>query len=827
MNRKDDHFFTIAHISDLHFESSTKFPPGSENVHLKKLIEDINIYSPDILCVTGDIAENPWREALRLSNLSNLGREADFSQWNSSLSQTFRRTLEFLKHACNRCAIESNDGLFVIPGNHDYRIQGIYGGFLGNKLRGVQATQRGEFTEVFGPYFRNSTILSMDKKQQWPIVVKIVCLDSNESDAFMNFATGAIPVGELKKLEYFEEKGSEESAAPEESAIEFRTCLIHHHPLPVVPAEALRERIKEAGIFETLRGAWQVLTGEQTNLFKNGGSFLFAALEAKVDLVMHGHQHRSWFSNIQYPTESQRRLLVAAAGSAGKLTGNCYRYSIYQLDVNGNIRVIERSTEPNPVKYRDRQNFSLYEYYEVRSGRREKLVRQLTDVTIPELKSKYGVAIADQATRIVKIREDGNARLTTTFKNLRASRDPVAEIPLRSVSTLGYRGYEFAPRIVIEDDPYNYYTTVHWKIIKAGIVGGEDLGCLVFNPPLHPDKPVSIKLQYMFCNAFEFVQEYRRAQTQSKAVDSESVTYVSRSIYFARFSVLVMFSLRVPPPIKPTLHAYNPSGGLDESETEHCTPALKLVPDEGLILFSVDNPLPGYRYEISWLLYSLNDYNEATFTAEGLQEYEKVSGAPQTPELWRKLLAELKYLKDGFSKPLDEQTQPLMDDSTELTLLVPVTTASGVAGQKAVDIRLKVFSSLNPSSGINLSGAEDFPPGVGIAGQAFRSRQPILFKAKAQLSAELYVKFPDQRDVHSALFCVPLPVRAAVDAKEAALAKDPIYAILCIGSFNQNSGLNQLMPVTPRWYTLTDYVRGAFNQGVFKILTEAKAGSII
>jgi 3',5'-cyclic AMP phosphodiesterase CpdA len=823
--RKNDEFFTIAHISDLHFESSTVFPPDLGNVHLEKLIADVGYYSPDILCVTGDIAENPWSEALRISNIRRLGSKTEFSQWNSSLLLTFRKSLAFLYHACRQWSIEPSTGLFVIPGNHDYRIQGTYGGFLGKKLQGVQALKGAEFREVFGSHFRNSTIASKDNRGQWPIVIKIVCLDSNDTDAFMNFATGAVSTEELKKLEYFEDQESPEFLQLIGNFIEFRACLVHHHPLPVVPAEVLRDKMGKAGFQNTLRQAWEIITGEQTNLFKNGGSFLFMALEGKVDLVMHGHQHRSWFSNIQYPGESEKRLLVAGAASAGKLTGSCYRYCIYRLDTNGNIKVIERSTENNPIKYTDRKNFSLYKYDEVRSIRREKLMAQLNGFTIPELKSEYGVATADEVTRVTKIRDDGNAHIIVTWKNLRASRGPVAELHLRSVSTSGYRGYEFPPKVVIESDPSSYYRPVHWKIISSDV--GEDLGCLVFDPPLRSDRPLSIKLEYLFCNAFEFVQEYRRALS-TPTVDSEFITYSSRSTYVARFNQVIMFPRELSPPANPTVHVYNPSGGLDEYEREHCAATLNPVLKEGIILLSINHPLPGYRYEISWPLFGLKEYNDATFSTEGLQEYEKVSGVEPTPELRNTLLTELKSLRDEFSKLFEEQTQALMDASTELTLLGPISTTSVVVSQKAVDTRLKVFSSLNPLSGIPSSGTREFRPGMGIAGQAFRSRQTILFKTKAGLSADLYLKFPEQKNVHSVLFCVPLPVRAvAIPPKEAIFSKDPVYAILCIGSFNPNSGLNQIVPGTASWYILDDYVRGAFNQRVFKILTDAKVRSII
>ncbi len=58
--RKHAKCVTVAHISDLHFNSNTD-PRGP---HLEALIEDISSHKPDILVVTGDLADNPVREGL-------------------------------------------------------------------------------------------------------------------------------------------------------------------------------------------------------------------------------------------------------------------------------------------------------------------------------------------------------------------------------------------------------------------------------------------------------------------------------------------------------------------------------------------------------------------------------------------------------------------------------------------------------------------------------------------------------------------------------------------------------------------------------------------
>ena len=45
----------------------------------------------------------------------------------------------FLQHICNKLEIDPTKGLFVVPGNHDYRISGLYSGFIFKKITGVAA----------------------------------------------------------------------------------------------------------------------------------------------------------------------------------------------------------------------------------------------------------------------------------------------------------------------------------------------------------------------------------------------------------------------------------------------------------------------------------------------------------------------------------------------------------------------------------------------------------------------------------------------------------------------------------------------------------------
>src|SRR5712664_4742446 len=95
--RKHPKYVTIAHISDLHFNSSTQFPPAdNSNVHLIKLIRNLKDHQPDLLCVTGDIADNTWRDSLKGWSFEPIGDQEKLEGWNLQLKATFQRSLAFL-----------------------------------------------------------------------------------------------------------------------------------------------------------------------------------------------------------------------------------------------------------------------------------------------------------------------------------------------------------------------------------------------------------------------------------------------------------------------------------------------------------------------------------------------------------------------------------------------------------------------------------------------------------------------------------------------------------------------------------------------------------
>jgi len=801
LTRKHSGRVTIAQISDLHFTTDTKLSPKDMSPHLKALVDDIAKQAPDLLCVTGDIAENPWRTALRELTAEALGDDTSLTQWNDSLEETFKRAREFLSFACDECRIDPTKGLFVIPGNHDYRIQGVHSGWLFSRKRSAQAA-KSTFESIFAGMFPDSIVTLVCHHGEDPIVLRIACLDSNSTDAYLNFATGAIEQPELDKLDCLGH------ALPGglEKALQFRVCLVHHHPLPVVTAEALRD-VTPSGFSEKIKSLGATLTGEQTNMFKNGGTFLLKCLDNHVDLVLHGHQHRSWFSNIQYPATSAQRLLVAGAGSAAKAVAESYRYCVYALDVSGNIHVTERMTAVNPIRYVPSQTqFSVYEYEQMRKIRQEKLVRQLDGVTVQGLGCKYGSAKADEISRVTRIDADGNALMRRTYRNLLPTgQEPIDRLPVQTLSRVGFLGVA-PPKIAILEDRDRYYRTLAWKEIplEGGSVGGV-LGVIEFTPRLHPHHPLSIQVEYLMCNTFQFVRDYRRG-ISDPVEDLEHSVSRNRAVYPRVTTEVILFPQGFGPTQAPLVHvARRDTDEPDEAETAYCRNLLSVVYDPGIISLTVRDPLPDFNYRVSWHLRSEKDFNRICYTPEGVAAYERLKRrALPSPDLIAKLTEVLLGLKRDLANV------NVIDDYTEVMLQLLVVDESGHGEQRVVRSVLHRFAAITAGDRALTQQPNAFAPGIGLAGQAFRGRHPLLFRKSGEGNSEFYIQFRKEDPVHSVLLSVPLPALGD---------DDPAYGVISLGAFADNSILTTLRAEEKfPFLFLIDVIQGKVNREIQNVL---------
>jgi 3',5'-cyclic AMP phosphodiesterase CpdA len=227
MERKSRNHLTLAHISDLHTPTAGVEPRRRLADFKEPLIDDLLQHKVDILVVTGDVADSPIVSTIGVIRSYFDGRETQLLI--DSLAATLAAARTTLEDICQAANIDPEDGLCVIPGNHDLRIQGV---LTGNNTYEQDASNT--FEEVFDRYYRTRRLHST-YKGGGTIHTTIVPFNSNTNQAAVNFSSGGITSHELRKFGDFLRTDNARSNSPPDSV--FKICLVHHHPLPVGTAE--------------------------------------------------------------------------------------------------------------------------------------------------------------------------------------------------------------------------------------------------------------------------------------------------------------------------------------------------------------------------------------------------------------------------------------------------------------------------------------------------------------------------------------------------------------------------------------------------------------
>jgi 3',5'-cyclic AMP phosphodiesterase CpdA len=838
--RQQQEFVTIVHLSDLHFPPRGATPRLAMNPdaasNWERLIADIADQKPDLLCVTGDLADNPCTDLIRqIGRVKPLLRKAasvlgpffrdlrdnsaELAQWSNSMADTFDDVLRFLHQTCREAGLDPAVALHVVPGNHDLRLQGFIvdeaAMLIGENYAEIP---RNLFAEKFAPYFRNASIAfgppdgTADPASA--IVTSIVGLDSNAEDIVASFATGGISDEELRKLQLAFERPA---GGPWEAATEHRVCLIHHHPLPVAsserPIDSARTREKD----DTIGNLREVLEGEQTTLLKNAGTFLDTALRAGVGLVLHGHHHRSWYTHVRYPAEgAERRLLVAAAGSIGEITDNGCRYNVIRLYANGNITVEERGRQRVLPVYLGETRLQLYTPDELRIVRRNALLAQLKDTPanrhFPEL--PFGIAHADQYVRQTEIHHDGSATITITITNLRAAPGVKKVEWLLITSRLAQGAYTDEPKRKPIFNPHQYRVDV---AEKASADGRSRHWALEFEPPLSADRPVTLVLTYRAYNTFDFVKEYRRAR-EPNCSEEESTAFSPRAVLPERLIVTVSFPDGWAPESAPYLQVLNHHEECDEDEQRYHESSLDYVPRKGVASISVVRPLPGYAYKVSWPLDRKIDYERKRYDEDLLKKARALRQRAVTPSHCEAITSLLQEVRAHFSGAADSGDVPTVNEHTEFSLFVAREKEEGSAKSPATRAWLEraCFLGADDSPAIDMVRHET---GQDLAGLAHRSGVRQAMYRGDELAG--YVGRQDARS-HVALWCFPLTVPAMAGSPAPHLApgvsRSPVYAVLCVGSYIDDGSLDRACVDD-----FEKYLRNTMNRRIFEALMRRPA----
>lgn len=260
---------TILHLTDLHFTNKTRIEDKKKRqwwspwklAELKKdgylvnfeshLAKLATVDRPDLVVVTGDLVDNlRW---------FSWGHRKDLEKARS-----------YLYALCATLKLEPKKSLLVIPGNHDVRRSGIFKSSWGPK----------NFSDVFSNWQLPRRFAELN--------LFVACFDSNCVNDAGGLAMGEVAVDQLISLT--------NKMPPKDQGLQL-LALVHHHPLPVPPAEKVSKEY---------RTWWERRLGRifssppEFMVLRNSGRFLLESFKLGFGLILHGHYHKPGYWRLEH-----------------------------------------------------------------------------------------------------------------------------------------------------------------------------------------------------------------------------------------------------------------------------------------------------------------------------------------------------------------------------------------------------------------------------------------------------------------------------------------------------------------------------------------------
>ena len=355
---------TLLHISDLHFTANSRWdqPPFS------LLLADLGQHHGDIDLVvcTGDMIDSPIAD----------------TYFHNSCDVAITNAKKFLMEVCLESEVDPEKGLFVVPGNHDYRVKGLV-----ESIR-IKAL----FPIYFDSYFRSALLPDLN--------VLIASFDSNGIDPRPYLATGVVEQQEFEGLVRWLQLDPIRGHPTFRQLT--RIALLHHHPMPIAATES--RKVTEAVEFTIL---------------KNAANFMRVAIQSEIDLILHGHQHFIGYSRASFPTAStNREVAVVAAGSVGQLYNGIHSYNIVTIPRTSPVAVEQKIL--NLGIYETSHRFQVPAHYS--DWRRTRAMQLASDPKILTRAQTY--------TSEVEIDSFGDSTVFALLGGLTAKDRPVDQIPM-------------------------------------------------------------------------------------------------------------------------------------------------------------------------------------------------------------------------------------------------------------------------------------------------------------------------------------------------------------------------------------------------------------
>ncbi len=296
----------IVHLTDLHYGrhfNDTLWQDAANKIIAMK---------PRVILVTGDLVDSPFR-------------------WYFSL---VRRKLETLRGSCQSSCL-----LYVIPGNHDTRLFGLFPvvwlvplalailSFSAILLLADLTTSAvilgiaGTIILIFRPCVGQFNEMFRDRIPRLPCPIPECNLVLYPFDSATSVANAAC--GVIKSSQFVD---AHSSKAVTDGM--YKIALLHHHSLPI-PYNSAQESML---------------------VLANAGAFLSEAARLGVRLILSGHKHHQHFSrvtiNAETPDQTELCVLNTGSPTAGKVPGtHGYNFSVIDIHRHGGAKIVPYHSE--------------------------------------------------------------------------------------------------------------------------------------------------------------------------------------------------------------------------------------------------------------------------------------------------------------------------------------------------------------------------------------------------------------------------------------------------------------------------------------------------
>ncbi|WFU44146.1 metallophosphoesterase [Bradyrhizobium sp. CB82] len=632
----------IAHISDIHFGKTFDVDVWR---NVRRRIQEFN---PDLLIVSGDVVDHPRPfqmmavKAELLDVCASCSSEPelfivpgnhDVRLWGNLRLRVWPRWLEriLLPEWFERI-------MFSDINEAKEKIEAELGISLGLNENCKKLTWRRRLKGLkpgnwIRRYVKASTcdgrVQSCDRCRNggiWPTEslhrrITIVCFDSNPAKGRGRaFASGEVGQSQITRLDHGL-RAEQSQACPKTckakntDAVLLRIAVLHHHPLPIaVSAASFRTIAREAKL-------------EPYLVLRNSGDLLQQLQNHKFDLVLHGHKHRPQFARLELNTDGADPypLTVLAAGSTAKADEDKANNTLRLLETEPNGRLAVRTIERGEIWSDDEEPY------------REELpkLKQRAFSRAREL-TKRTAGLLRWETRIDAV---GNVNMTTEVRKIRLLHGAEVVKGFPFLVTIPSHGQRFNDLIQL-DRQYQDAMELMWRAEDNNLYALDDVPqgqrgyCWIqLKQPLEPgsSRAIDYRIHHAVTNSIAMnsweLAERARLDARLKGRDHESVRR-----YVAYPADRLLFRLVLPPSladVHPELRCrraprypefpltFLPDVAMEtatadprfrtfdhfeidddlQGEEQH---KLRYIPQELAWELDIENPVPGYVYELRW-----------------------------------------------------------------------------------------------------------------------------------------------------------------------------------------------------------------------------------